>query len=74
MPEPIVTNDSVGTHVVFNYMNCSYMATLHKQTHRWEVRHWYRGLWGPGPVLRDVDPRVIIEAERLLAIHKLTAL
>ena len=74
MPMPIVTSDSVGTTVLFTYMDCTYMATLFKQTRKWEVRHWSKGSWGPSPALGDVDPRVITEAERLLAIHKLTAL
>ena len=74
MPMPTVTSDSVGTNVLFIYMDCTYMATLFKRTRKWEVRHWHGGLWVPSPALGVVDPRVIIEAERLLAIHKLTAL
>lgn len=77
MPMPIVTSDRIGTNVLFIYMDCTYMATLFKQTRKWEVRHWSKGSWGswgPSLALGDVDPRVITEAERLLAIHKLTAL
>lgn len=67
-----VFKDTKGTNVLFIYMQCNYVATLTKEG-VWEVRHWPMDMRSMGrDKLSVVDPRVITEAKRRLALHMLT--